>query len=123
MRASYAQSRDECRSQRHAQKANAEKRHRKHKSGRGTGEYYARDKAATRAGTEDWLLRSTGIEINVHTTGIDISVRNTGEMPISITKDHDVGRLTLTPELDTNVTLELDPRDLNARLGTNEKSN
>ncbi len=101
----------------------AEKRNRKNKSGRGTGEYYTRDKAATRGGTEDWLLRSTGIEINVHTTGIDISVRSTGEMPVNITKDHDVGRLTLTPELDTNITLELDPRDLHGRLGMNEKPN
>ncbi len=101
----------------------AEKRNRKNKSGRGTGEYYVQNKAATRAGNEDWLLRSTGIEINVHTTGIDISVRNTGEMPVNITKDHDVGRLTLEPDLDTNITLELDPRDLNARPGTTEKPN
>jgi diguanylate cyclase (GGDEF)-like protein len=101
----------------------AEKRNRKNKSGRGTGEYYARDKAVTRATSEDWLLRSTGIEINVHNTGIDISVRNTGEMPVNITKDHDVGRLTLTPDLETNITLELDPRDLHGRLGTTEKPN
>jgi diguanylate cyclase (GGDEF)-like protein len=101
----------------------AEKRHRKNKSGRATGEYYARNKAATRASSEDRLSRSTGIEINVHTTGIDISVRNTGEMPVNITKDHDVGRLTLEPDLDTNITLELDPRDLHARLETTEKPN
>jgi diguanylate cyclase (GGDEF)-like protein len=101
----------------------AEKRHRKGKSGRGTGEYYAQNKAATRGGTEDWLLRSTGIEINVHNTGIDISVRNTGEMPVNITKDHDVGRLTLQPDLDTNITLELDPRDLHGLLGGTEKPN
>jgi diguanylate cyclase (GGDEF)-like protein len=95
----------------------AEKRNRKHKSGRTTSEYYAR------ASGEDWLLRSTGIEINVHTAGIDISLRNTGEVPINITKDHDVGRLTLEPELDTNITLELDPRDSSTRLNATEKPN
>ncbi len=100
----------------------AEKRDRKNKSGRGKGEYSNQNKA-TRATSDDRLLRSTGIEINVHTTGIDISVRNTGEIPVNITKDHDVGRLTLTPELDTNITLELDPRDLHGRLGTTEKPN
>jgi hypothetical protein len=100
----------------------AEKRNRKHKSGRTTSAYYA-NKGSTRTSTEDWLLRSTGIEINVHTTGIDISLRNTGEMPINITKDHDVGRLTLEPDLDTNITLELDPRDISTRLTATEKPN
>jgi diguanylate cyclase (GGDEF)-like protein len=101
----------------------AEKRHRKGKSGRNTSEYYARDTAATRASSEDWLLRSTGIEINVHTTGIDISLRNTGEMPVNITKDHDVGRLTLTPDMDLSKTLELDPRDIHASHSVVKKTN
>jgi diguanylate cyclase (GGDEF)-like protein len=87
----------------------AEKRRRKGKSARKTSESYAR------GGSEDWLIRSTGIEINVHTTSIDISVRNTGELPINITKDHEVGRLTLEHDEDLRKTVELDPRDINTR--------
>jgi diguanylate cyclase (GGDEF)-like protein len=90
----------------------AEKRQRKGKSGRNTNEYYARDKNSARASSEDWLLRSTGIEINVHTAGIDISLRNTGELPVNITKDPDVERLTLESDVDLSKTLELEPRDI-----------
>jgi predicted signal transduction protein with EAL and GGDEF domain len=94
----------------------AEKRIRKGKSLRSTGEYYAR------AASEDWMVHSTGIDINVHSTGIDISVRNTSELPIKITKDPDLSRLTLEHDRDGNKTIELDPRDINTRQ-TLEKPN
>ena len=90
----------------------AEKRIRKGKS-RNTGEYYARSKDHLARGVnEDWMVRSTGIDINVHSTGIDISLRNTGEIPVNITKDPAVTRLTLERDIDVSKTLELDPRDI-----------
>jgi diguanylate cyclase (GGDEF)-like protein len=88
----------------------AEKRKRKGKLGRNTSEFYARNKAFS--ASEDWMIRSTGIEINLHTTGIDISLRNTGEFPVNITKDHALGNVTLEPDPDLSQTLELDPRDI-----------
>ncbi len=102
----------------------AEKRKRKGKSARSTSEYYARDKSTTsRAISEDWMIRSTGIEINVHNTGIDISLRNTDEFPINITKDRAAGNLTLELDPDLSKTVELDPRDTITRHTVTEKPN
>ena len=90
----------------------AEKRVRKSKTSRNTGEYYVISKDQQARVNEDWMVRSTGIDINVHSSGIDISVRKTGEIPVNITKSPDVTRLTLEHDGDVSKTLELDPRDI-----------
>ena len=90
----------------------AEKRVRKSKTSRNTGEYYVISKDQQARANEDWMVRSTGIDINVHSSGIDISVRKTGEIPVNITKSPDVTRLTLEHDGDVSKTLELDPRDI-----------